>query len=52
MAQVGMEGVPIALSRSMAYALLAMEAIYRKTCCFGGILMKMAETVSEIGGWS
>eukprot|EP00435_Cladocopium_sp_Y103_P020197 s4945_g4.t3 len=30
-------------SRTMAHALLATEAIYRETCCFGGIFMKMAE---------
>eukprot|EP00435_Cladocopium_sp_Y103_P019798 s4945_g4.t2 len=34
-------------SRTMAHALLATEAIYRETCCFGGIFMKMAEKVNS-----
>lgn len=38
-------------SRTMAHALLATEAVYRETCCFGGIFMKMAEKVWGICGW-
>lgn len=38
-------------SRTMAHALLATEAIYRETCCFGGIFTKMVEKVCGICGW-
>ena len=38
-------------SRTTATALLATQAIYRETCCLGGVIMKMGEMARQMCGW-